>query len=179
VLAQAVIAVEDERFEVHHGLDTVGTARAALHDLRSWCACEGGSTVTQQLAKLVYYPDDGRIARKLPTMAVAFKLELHYAKPQIMAAYLSVVPTGYELIGARAAACTYFGHPLSAVTIAEAAQLAGSVQAPSAYDPRHHPEEARLRRDYALERMAQVGFITEQQALAGMLAPVVAGSGRC
>jgi len=179
VLAQAVIAVEDERFEVHHGLDTVGTTRAAWDDLRSLCACEGGSTVTQQLAKLVYYPNDSRIARKLPGMAVAFKLEIHYAKPEIMAAYLSVVPTGYELTGARAAACAFFGHGLAQLTIAEAAELAGTVQAPSAYDPRHHPDLTKLRRDYALERMAQVGFVTEQQALAGKLMPVVSGSGRC
>jgi membrane peptidoglycan carboxypeptidase len=179
VLAQAIIAVEDERFEVHHGLDTVGTARAALHDLASRCLCEGGSTITQQLAKLVYYPDDSRVARKLPVMAVAYKLELHYGKPQIMAAYLSVVPTGFDLTGARAGACAYFGHPLSQLTVAEAAQLAGGVQAPSAYDPRSHPERARARRAYALERMAQVGFVTEQQALAGMLAPLTAGTGRC
>jgi membrane peptidoglycan carboxypeptidase len=179
VLAQAVVAVEDERFYVHHGLDTVGTTRAVWDDLTGWCACEGGSTVTQQLAKLVYYPDDGRISRKLPGMAVAFKLEIHYDKAQIMAAYLSVVPMGYGLTGAREAACAYFGHSLAQVTIAEAAELAGTVQAPSAYDPRYHPEVAKARRDYALERMAQVGSITEQQALAGMLAPVAAGQGHC
>jgi membrane peptidoglycan carboxypeptidase len=69
--------------------------------------------------------------------------------------------------------------PPSQVTIAEAAQLAGSVQAPSAYDARYHPEVAKARRDYALERMVQVGSITEQQALAGMLAPVVSGTGHC
>jgi len=179
VLAQAVVAVEDERFYVHHGLDTVGTTRAGWDDLSRWCACEGGSTVTQQLAKLVYYPNDGRIARKVPGMAVAFKLEIHYDKAQIMAAYLSVVPTGYGLTGARAAACAYFGHPVAQVTIAEAAQLAGGVQAPSAYDARYHPEVAKARRDYALERMVQVGSITEQQALAGMLAPVASGTGHC
>jgi penicillin-binding protein 1A len=179
VLTQAVVAVEDERFSVHHGLDTVGTARAALVDLSGWCACEGGSTVTQQLAKLVYYPADDRVARKLPGMAVAFKLETHNDKAAIMAAYLSVVPTGYGLTGGREAACAFFGHDLAAVTVAEAAELAGNVQAPSAYDPRYHPEAARDRRDYALERMAQVGFVTEQQALAGKLAPVVTGAGHC
>jgi membrane peptidoglycan carboxypeptidase len=174
-----VVAVEDERFYFHHGLDTVGTARAALDDLSGWCACEGGSTVTQQLAKLAYYPGDDRLARKLPGMAVAFKLETHYDKAEIMAAYLSVVPTGYGLTGARAAACAFFGHDLSALTIAEAAELAGSVQAPSAYDPRYHRDLATDRRDYALERMAQVGSITEQQALAGMLAPATSGAGHC
>jgi len=152
VLAQAVVAVEDERFYAHHGLDTLGTARAVLDDVSRGCACEGGSTVTQQLAKLVYYPNDGRLARKLPGIAVAFKLEIHYDKAQIMAAYLSVVPMGYGLVGAGEATCALFGHDLSRLTVPEAAELGGSAQAPSAHGPRHPPDGARARRDYALER---------------------------
>lgn len=175
VLAHALVAVEDERFYAHHGLDTVGTARAVLADLSQGCACQGGSTITQQLAKLVYYPNDDRVARKLPDMALAFKLETHYGKPEIIAAYLSVVPTGYGLTGAAEASCAYFGHGLSTLTVAEAAELAGSVQAPSAYDPRYHPELAQDRRDYALQRMAAVGYLTQAQARSAMRAPVVAG----
>jgi membrane peptidoglycan carboxypeptidase len=175
LLERAVVAVEDERFYVHHGLDTVGTARAALSDVTQRCFCEGGSTVTQQLAKTVYFADDGRIARKLPGMAVAFKIELRYGKPEIMADYLSVVHTGYNLVGARQASCAYFGHELALVTIAEAAQLAGSIQAPTAYDPRYHPALAAARRGYALDRMVAVGYITEAQALAAEEAPVLAG----
>lgn len=173
VLEHAVVAAEDERFYVHHGLDTVGTGRAIWDDVSRLCACEGGSTVTQQLAKLVYYPDDGRLARKLPSVALAFKIELRYSKAQIIAAYLSVVPTGYGLVGATAASCRYFGHDLSSLSVAEAAELAGMVQGPSAYDPRYHPAKARARRDYAIERMLEVGYITQDEARIAKAAPVV------
>ncbi len=178
VLEHAVVAAEDERFYVHHGLDTIGTGRAVWDDVSRLCACEGGSTLTQQLAKLVYYPDDGRLARKLPTVAVAFKIELRYSKAQIMADYLSVVPTGYGLVGARAASCAYFGHDLSSLSVAEAAELAGMVQGPSAYDPRRNQERARSRRDYAVDRMLDNGYISAREALAAKAAPLlVAGPG--
>ena len=173
VLKHAVVAAEDERFYIHHGLDTVGTGRAVWHDVSRLCACEGGSTITQQLAKLVYYPGDGRLARKLPSVAVAFKIEVRYSKPQIMAAYLSVVPTGYGLVGARAASCAYFGHDLSTLSVAEAAELAGMVQGPSAYDPRYHPAKARARRDYAIDRMLEIGYITQDEARTAKAAPVL------
>jgi len=179
VLEQAVVAAEDERFYVHHGLDTVGTSRAILDDISRLCACEGGSTVTQQLAKLLYYPDDSRLARKLPSVAVAFKIELHYSKAQIMAAYLSVVPTGYGLVGARAASCAYFGHDLSSLSIAEAAELAGMVQGPSAYDPRYNPAKARDRRDYAIERMLEIGYISPDEARIAKAAPVLTPGPGC
>ncbi len=178
VLAQAVIAAEDERFYVHHGLDTLGTGRAIWDDLARLCACEGGSTITQQLAKLVYYPDDGRLTRKLPSVAVAFKIEVRYSKAQIMADYLSVVPMGYGLVGAKAASCAYFGHDLATINVAEAAELAGMVQGPSIYDPRRNPERARARRDYAISRMLDVGFISAKQAETARTAPVLA-SGTC
>jgi len=173
VLEHAVVAAEDERFYVHHGLDTIGTGRAVWDDVSRLCACEGGSTLTQQLAKLVYYPNDGRLARKLPTVAVAFKIEVRYGKAQIMADYLSVVPTGYGLVGARAASCAYFGHDLSSLSVAEAAELAGMVQGPSAYDPRRNPERARSRRDYAVDRMLDNGYISAQEAHTAKAAPLL------
>jgi penicillin-binding protein 1A len=176
VLARAVVAVEDERFYQHHGLDTVGTARALWTDATGLCACEGGSTVTQQLAKLVYYPDQDRITRKVPGMAVALKIELRYGKGQIMADYLSVVRTGYGLVGARPAACAYFGRPLSQLTVAQAAELAGAVNAPSRYDPRYHPDETRDRRDLVLARMVETGYVSSAQAAAARAEPVVAGN---
>ncbi|HEY7200576.1 MAG TPA: biosynthetic peptidoglycan transglycosylase [Candidatus Dormibacteraeota bacterium] len=180
VLEQAVVAVEDERFYAHHGLDTVGTARAVWVDLSGRCTCEGGSTITQQLAKTVYFPEEDRIARKLPGMAVALKIELRYDKRQILADYLSVVPTGYGLVGAREAACAYFGRPLADLTVGQAAELAGSVQAPSVTDPRYDPAAARARRDYVLERMVEVGYLDAAQAAAARAEPVLGVvPGRC
>ncbi|HXM56246.1 MAG TPA: biosynthetic peptidoglycan transglycosylase [Candidatus Dormibacteraeota bacterium] len=173
ILEHAVVAVEDERFYQHHGLDTIGTARALWVDLSGRCACEGGSTVTQQLAKTVYYPDQGKWSRKLPGMAVALKIELRYDKREIMADYLSVVTTGYGLVGARQAACAYFGRALIELSAAEAAEIAGSVQVPAATDPRYHPDEARERRDYVLDRMLEVGYLDPAQMTAAKAEPVL------
>jgi len=175
VLARAVVAVEDERFFIHHGLDTLGMGRAFWDDATRRCACEGGSTITQQLAKIVYFSDQDRFTRKVPGMAVALKLELRHGKAQIMADYWSVVGTGYGLIGARAAACVYFGHDLGHLSAAEAAQLAGSVNAPSRYDPRAHPDLTRRRRDYVLDRMVEAGYLGPAQSAAAKAEPVLAG----
>jgi membrane peptidoglycan carboxypeptidase len=173
VLAHAVVAVEDERFYVHHGLDTLGTARAVWDDVTGLCACEGGSTITQQLAKNVYYQSDDRITRKVPGMAVALKIELRYDKATIMADYLSVVPTGYSLVGAREAACSYFDRRLAQLTVSQAAEIAGMLAAPSIYDPRLHPSLARSRRDHVLDRMVETGYVTGAAAAAARQDPVL------
>jgi membrane peptidoglycan carboxypeptidase len=175
LLEHAVVAAEDERFYLHHGLDTLGIARAVWDDATGLCACEGGSTITQQLVKTVYYPGQDRITRKLPGMAVALKIELRFSKQQIMADYLSVVGTGYGLVGARQAACAYFDAGLSQLTVAQAAEVAGSIAAPSDYDPRHHPDLARDRRDYVLDRMVENGYLTPARAAAAKTDPVLAG----
>jgi membrane peptidoglycan carboxypeptidase len=175
LLARAVVAVEDERFFLHHGLDTLGTARALWVDVSGLCACEGGSTITQQLVKNVYYQTDDRIARKVPGMAVALKIELRYDKETIMADYLSVVPTGYDLLGAREAACAYFDRALDDLSLSQAAELAGMLAAPSIYDPRLHPDLAQSRRDHVLDRMVQVGYVGRAQAAAARDEPVLAG----
>jgi membrane peptidoglycan carboxypeptidase len=175
VLANAVVAVEDERFYRHHGLDTIGSARAVWDDVSGLCACEGGSTITQQLAKNVYYRSGDRVARKLPGMAVALKIELRYGKATILADYLSVVPTGYGLVGAREAACAYFDRPLARLTAAQAAELAGLLAAPSLYDPRLDPDLAQARRDHALDRMVGAGYLSAAAAAAAKAEPVLAG----
>jgi penicillin-binding protein 1A len=174
LLTQAVVAVEDERFFIHHGLDTIGTARAVWDDVAGLCACEGGSTITQQLVKNVYYPADDRIARKVPGMAVALKIELRYDKRTILADYLSVVPTGYGLVGARAAACAYFDRGLAQLTVSQAAEISGMLAAPSIYDPRLRPDLARARRDHVLDRMVEVGSLGSAQAAVAKAEPVLA-----
>jgi penicillin-binding protein 1A len=174
LLTQAVVAVEDERFFIHHGLDTLGTARAVWDDVAGLCACEGGSTITQQLVKNVYYPADDRIARKVPGMAMALKIELRYDKRTILADYLSVVPTGYGLVGARAAACAYFDRGLAQLSVSQAAELAGMLAAPSIYDPRLRPDLATQRRDHVLDRMVEVGSLGTAQAAAAKAEPVLA-----
>jgi membrane peptidoglycan carboxypeptidase len=163
LLAHALVSIEDERFYSHHGLDSFGIARAGLDDLRYRCFCEGASTITEQLADMAYYAGSGRGRRKLPSMTLAVKIELEASKQQILAGYLSIVPTGAGITGARAAACTYFGHDLSGLTVAEAAEIAGMPQAPSAYDPRRNPERARSRRSAVLRQMQAEGYISAPQ----------------
>jgi penicillin-binding protein 1A len=178
-LAEAVVAIEDEHFYSHHGLDTIGLARALLTDIADRCACEGGSTITQQLADLVYYPGSGHLSRKLPSMVVATRIEAHNSKAQILADYLSLAPTGRGLTGAESAACTYFGHPVTQLTLAQAAEIAGMPQAPSAYDPRYAPDPARARRDAVLGRMVADGYITGTQAALAQAEPVLSERGGC
>jgi penicillin-binding protein 1A len=175
VLASAVVAAEDERFFSHHGLDSIGVARSVWDDLRLACLCEGGSTITQQLAKVVYYSGQSSLVRKLPGMAVALKLESRYSKPHLLAAYLSVVATGFGLVGARAATCAYFSHGLDTLSVAQAAEVAGMIQAPSTYDPRRNPTLAQARRSYVLGRMLDQGLLTPAQARAANQSPLLMG----
>ena len=176
LLARAVVAIEDERFYTHHGIDSIGLGRAVLTDARYACLCEGGSTITEQLADMAYYSGSGRGRRKLPSMTVALKIEEQNSKAQILADYVSIVPSGAGLTGMRSASCQFFHHGLDRLTVAEAAELGGMPQAPSAYDPRYHPEAAQHRRSAVLKRMQEQRYITESQRAEADQAPVV-GSG--
>lgn len=178
VMRHAMVAIEDERFYSHHGVDTLGVLRALWDDATQLCACEGGSTLSQQLADVVYYDASNHFARKLPSMVLAIRIESRTSKEQILDDYLTVVPTGRGLVGARQAACVYFGRDLMQIDLAQAAEIAGMPQAPSAYDPRYDPARARHRRDVVLAKMAELGYVTDAQARAGMAEPVlVAGAG--
>ena len=179
LLAHALVSIEDERFYSHHGLDTVGIVRAAFDDVRDHCFCEGGSTITEQLADMAYYSGRGRGSRKLPSMTLALKIELQTSKQRILADYLSIVPSGYGLTGARAAACSFFGHGLESLSVAEAAEIAGMPQAPSVYDPRRNPERARARRSDVLRRMQEQGYIDAAQRMKADTAPVVGNGQGC
>lgn len=166
LLAEAVVAAEDERFYQHHGIDVLGLERAFLFDVTHRCACQGGSTITQQLVKDVYLGGSDGGVYKLADMALALKVEFPYTKQQILAGYLSVVSTGYGRYGMANAACADFHRPLAALDLGQLALLAGIPQAPSAYDPLLHPDLARARRITVLEAMVDEGYITPQQASA-------------
>jgi membrane peptidoglycan carboxypeptidase len=172
-LVDALVATEDERFWAHHGVDLIGMSRALLYDATQACACQGGSTITQQLVKLVYLNGSNWGLNKVKGVALAFKVEMLISKHQILADYLSVVPFGYGLYGADAAACAYFGRHLGKLDLAQAAVLAGMPQAPSAYDPRAHPGAAQARRQVVLSAMVGDGYITSEQAGTAAAAPVV------
>jgi membrane peptidoglycan carboxypeptidase len=165
-LSRGIVATEDERFYSHHGIDTIGLGRSLFDDLRDGCLCEGGSTITEQLVKQVYLNGSDRGWNKIVDVFVAFKVEDVIDKNQIMADYVSVVPTGPGLYGMTAASCAYFGRGLSELDLAQLALLAGLTQAPSVYDPLTNPRAATQRRSVVLGLMVSEHYITVAQSQA-------------
>ena len=179
MLAQAVVATEDESFYSHHGIDSIGLARAALYDVANLCLCQGGSTITEQLAKDVYLGGSDRGYNKLADLALALKIEQVIDKRQILADYVSVIPTGLNRYGVSAAACAYFHAPLGSLSIGQYALLAGVTQAPSLYDPTVDAAAAAARRSHVLSAMTADKMITKAQADAANSEPVVSQGPGC
>ena len=180
LLAEAVVATEDSRFYTHHGIDTVGLARAVLYDATNRCFCEGGSTITQQLVKQLYLNGSDRGRDKVTDMVLALKVEQVLSKQQIMADYLSEIATGFGRYGVTDAACAYFKAPLGSLTLGQYALLAGVTQAPSVYDPTVDPSAAAQRRGDVLRDMVDEHYITAAQAAAADQEPVLStGHGGC
>jgi membrane peptidoglycan carboxypeptidase len=177
LLAQALVAAEDERFDQHHGLDIIGIGRAALDDIKARCLCEGGSTITQQLVKRVYLGGSDRGFNKVVGMVLAVKVERVLDKQSIMAAYLSDVPMGPNIYGAEPSSCHYFRKPVEQLDLAQYALLAGMPQAPSAYDPLINPAAALGRRHEVLALMVFNGYISPQQEAAADRAPLPTAAG--
>ena len=173
LLAKAVVATEDERFYTHHGIDSIGLARAVAYDASNRCLCQGGSTITEQLVKEVYLNGSDRGYNKMVDIVLALKVEGVLTKQQIMADYLSVITTGFGRRGVSAAACAYFQAPLQNLTLGQYALLAGVTQAPSLYDPTVDPEAAEQRRSEVLALMISERYITPAQALAANAEPVL------
>lgn len=162
-VGQAAVAVEDERFYAHHGIDSLGLVRATWTTLTSH-SVEGGSTITQQLAKALYVNDDHTIRTKLPLLGMAVKLEERYSKAQILEMYLNAIYYGNGQWGIAQASQGYFGKAPMALDWAEASLLAGLPQAPSAYDPTRHFALARGRQRHVLDRLVSTGVLSRSQA---------------
>ena len=159
----ALIAIEDRRFYSHWGIDPRGIARALWSDVRGG-PMQGGSTLTQQLAKTSFLTGDRTLKRKLQEIIIAFWLEARLSKDEILSRYLSSVYYGDGAYGLRAAARTYFDKDPRALTLGEAALLAGLVQAPSRLAPSRHLGEARDRADLVLDAMVDTGQISRARA---------------
>ncbi len=177
MLAQAVVATEDERFYSHHGIDSIGLGRAVLYDVTNFCLCQGGSTITQQLVKDVYLGGSDRGYNKLEGMVLALKVERVIGKRQILADYLSEITTGLNRYGVASAACAYFQAPLARLTLGQYALLAGVTQAPSLYDPTVDSAAAKARRDHVLAAMVSDRLISAGQAAAAASEPVLVRDG--
>ena len=172
-LAQALVATEDAQFYRDNGIDVQALARAAFFDVTHLCGCQGGSTITEQLAEdLYFHGNDATLWGRWEDMIIALKINGHLSKAQILAAYLSEVYLGHGAYGAIAASEVYFHRPLGQDTLAQSALLAGLPQAPSAYDPLRYPQEARQRRREVLAQMVADGYITARQAARANAAPV-------
>jgi 1A family penicillin-binding protein len=152
-LRRAVIAVEDQRFYEHRGVDLVRVVAAAVANLREGRRAQGGSTITQQLARLAFLSRDKTIRRKLKEVILAARIEREYSKDEILELYLNKVYFGGGLHGAEAAARGYFGKPAADLNVAEAALLAGLIKSPSSYAPTVNLERAVARRGLVLQAM--------------------------
>ena len=162
-LAQAVVAIEDRRFFSHYGIDPRGILRAAWHNLWGSAGVEGGSTITQQLARLTYLSPERTVRRKVQEAMLAFWLESRLGKKEILAGYLNRVFFGAGAYGVDAAAKRYFGKNTGALTLAESAMLAGLIRAPSQLAPKRNIEAARRRADTVLAAMLELGFIDKER----------------
>ena len=173
-LQDAVIAVEDSKFREHHGVDFLGILRAFLVDIREGRIVQGGSTITQQLAKNAFLTHERTWARKLQELLYAIQLERTYTKDQILELYLNEVYffPGQAVYGVEAAAQGYFGKSVRDLNLPESALLGGVIRNAYLYSPTQHPEAAKTRRAVVLKRMALVGYISEEEAASAMETPL-------
>lgn len=162
---QAVLAVEDRRFYEHPGIDLLGLVRAIYVNLRAGRVVQGGSTISQQLAKVLFLKPDRTVKRKVQELLLAFWLERRFTKDQILSLYLNRVYLGAGTYGWDAAAQRYFDKPAEDLSLYEAALLAGLIKAPSRYNPARSADLAESRALLALESMVEAGFITPAEKL--------------
>ena len=160
----AVIAIEDRRFHSHLGVDPIGLLRAAYANYSSGRVVQGGSTLTQQLAKNLFLNPDRTIERKLQEVVLALWLESHFSKEEILQLYLNRVYFGAGATGIEQAAQVFYQKPAAELTVAEAATLAGVLKAPSATNPVSNPKAAADRARLVLQSMAEAGFLTAREA---------------
>ncbi|MCR9266168.1 MAG: PBP1A family penicillin-binding protein [Alphaproteobacteria bacterium] len=171
-LIDAVLAVEDRRFYSHPGIDVIGLSRAMLANIRAGHVVQGGSTLTQQLAKNLFLSPERTLRRKVQEMMLAFWLESRFTKDEILELYLNRVYFGGGAYGVEAASLRYFGRSASEVSLGEAALLAGLLKAPSRYSPVNDAARAAARATVVLDLMAQTGRITESERVAAAEVPI-------
>ena len=172
VVRNAIVATEDKNFFEHGGIDVRRTVSALMTNLQARGYAQGGSTLTQQLARAIFLSPQKTLSRKVNEALVAFEIERRYSKDQILTMYANEIYLGHGNYGVEAACRYYFGKSVGEVTLAEAALLAGIVQRPEDQSPFRNPELARSRRATALRRMESAGFITEAQRRAADAEPL-------
>ncbi len=164
IVRKAVIAIEDKRFYEHHGIDLYRIFGALIADIRHKKAVQGGSTITQQLAKNVFLSSQKTVRRKIREALLAMKIEHMYTKQQILEMYLNTIYLGSGVYGIATAAKYFFGKDVSQLDLAEASMLAGLIRAPEYYSPYYHPKRAKRRQKLVLDEMVKAGYITKEMA---------------
>ncbi|MGA9394318.1 MAG: penicillin-binding protein 1A [Azonexus sp.] len=173
VMKQAILAAEDDRFYQHSGVDYIGILRAALANLVGGGKRQGASTITQQVARNFFLSGEKTYTRKLYEALLSFKIESNLTKDQILELYINQIFLGQRAYGFAAASQIYFGKPLKDISIAEAAMLAGLPKAPSAYNPIINPKRAKIRQQYVLRRLRELGNISDTQYEDALKEPLV------
>jgi len=163
VLRNAIVSVEDQNFDNHWGIDLFGVARAGLRNLMKGRAAEGGSTLTQQLAKNLFLTSEKTLRRKIQEAMLAIQIERNYTKAQILTKYCNLVFMGHGQYGFAAASDYFFGKKLKDLNVEEAALLAALPRSPSNYSPILNPSRSKGRRDYAIDRMVAEGKLSAEQ----------------
>ena len=175
-LVKAVVAVEDAKFYQHHGYDLLGIIRAALKNFTAGHVRQGGSTITQQLARNSFSLKERTFRRKLLEIFLAQRIEEQFGKQKIMELYLNRIYFGGGLYGAEAAARGYFGKPAREMSLAECATLAGLIKSPNRLSPWTDRGNSREARDYVLDRMRDLSFISRERCAAARAEQIVIGS---
>ncbi len=163
ILKKAILAIEDSRFYTHGGVDFIGILRAGVADIAHRGAAQGASTITMQVARNFFLSSEKTYLRKLYEMLLAYNIESVLSKDEILELYMNQIYLGQRTYGFAAAARVYFGKDLSNISIAQAAMLAGLPKAPSAYNPIVNPKRAKIRQQYILKRMLELGYINQEQ----------------
>ncbi len=164
IYKEAVISVEDHRFYDHKGIDIIAIGRAAINDIRAMSFVEGGSTITQQIAKNIYFTQEKKFTRKIAEVFMAFEIEKNYDKDEILEIYLNTSYYGDGYTTVKEACKGYFNKSLNEMTDYEAILLAGIPNAPSVYAPTKNPGLAKQRQKQVMEKMIKYGYLTEKEA---------------
>jgi len=172
IVIQAFVAAEDARFYQHRGFDLQGITRAFYKNIEAGRIVQGGSTITQQVAKSLYLSSERKYMRKIKEAILAYKIDKYLTKDEIMSLYLNHIYLGHGTYGIEAASHGYFGKSAKYLTLPEAALLAGLPKAPSSYSPFINFDKARQRQTYVLDRMVEDEYITQEEKSRALAIPI-------
>lgn len=159
----AVISVEDHRFYKHSGIDVIAIGRALINDIKAMDFVEGGSTITQQIAKNEYFTQEKRITRKIAEVFMAFEIEKKYSKNEILELYINTIYFGNGYYNIKDACEGYFGKSPNEMTEGECIMLAGIPNAPSVYNPKENPKLAKERQKQVADKMVEYGYLSKEK----------------